>query len=133
MLVGGDSFHTGQRTMMNMFDESYLELDMFVVLHHGINSYDYFTDYITPKTVLYPNYQVGSIWYGVPEGYRKANLETVEGNEHLVEVAEEVYSCENGTVVLTFPYKLGQAEILEPCDWKYTNGKRNKYPFAGVK
>ena len=125
MLIGGDAFHTGVRAMMNMFDAEYLNSDIFVILHHGINVYDYFTDYMTLKTVLYPNFRVGSIWEGI-----RSDLSRTADNEHLVEVAAETISCENGTVVMTFPYKMGQAEILEPCDWRYHNYTRQMGDFT---
>lgn len=119
LLIGGDAFHTGVRAMMNMYEPEYLSTDLFAVLHHGINVYNYFTDYTTWKTVLYPNFRVGSIWEGI-----RTDLSRTEDNKHLVEVAAETISCENGTVVLGFPYKIGQAKIMEPCDWRYHAGVR---------
>lgn len=124
MLIGGDAFHTGVRAVMNMFDAEYLNSDIFVILHHGINVYDYFTDYMTLKTVLYPNFRVGSIWEGI-----RSDLSRTADNEHLVEVAAETISCENGSVVMSFPYKMGEAKIMEPCDWRYHNGKRQMGSF----
>lgn len=123
MLVGGDAFHTGIRAVMNMFEESYLDMEIFVILHHGINVYQYFTDYTTLKTVLFPNFRVGSIWEP-----SRAELARVEDNEYLQKVAAECISCENGTVVITFPYNMGEAEILGPREWIYNGGRqRNKY------
>ena len=121
MLIGADAFHTGIRAMMNMYDQEYLNTDVFVVLHHGINVYDYFTEYLTLNTVLYPNFRVGSVW---SENSTRSDLASVEGNETMVKSAKECISCADGSVVLTFPYKIGSAEIKEPCDWRYDGGIR---------
>lgn len=125
MLVGGDSFHTGIRAMMNMYEESYFNMEIFVILHHGVNVYNYFTDYMTLKTVLFPNFRVGSVWEP-----SKADLARVEDNEYLKKAAAECISCENGTVVITFPYNMGEAEILGPREWIY-NGGRDYTPHEG--
>ena len=121
MLVGGDSYHTGIRAMMNMYEREYLDTDVFVILHHGVNVYDYFTNYTTLNTVLYPNFRVGSLWS--TNGSRD-DLAMVEENENVVQSAKECISCENGSVVLKFPYEVGSAEIMEPCDWRYDGGRQ---------
>ena len=125
MLVGGDSFHTGIRAMMNMYEQSYFDMELFVILHHGINVYNYFTDYMTLKTVLFPNFRVGSVWEP-----SRVDLARVEDNEYLKNAAAECISCENGTVVITFPYNIGEAKTLGPREWIY-NGGRAYEPHEG--
>ena len=118
-LIAGDTHHTGMRVAMNMFDKEYFDLDVFAVLNHGINVWDYFTDYCTYKTVLYTSWRDASIWEPT-----RADIARVADNEHLHEVSQEVLSHGEGTVVLTFPYTIGSYEKLAPCDWKYDNGKQ---------
>ena len=88
------------------------------VFHHGINVWDYWTDFCTLKTVLYTSFRTASIWEP-----SRAELARVEENEHLRQSCEEYLSHGEGTVVLTFPYKVGSAEIMESSDWRYNNGK----------
>ena len=117
LLIGGDSFHGGIRNMMSLFESTYFESDVFVVLHHGINVYDYFTDYMTLKTILYPNFNLGSIYAPGQD------LSSEEENVYIQSKAQESYSIGQGTVVLTFPYEVGTAQIMEPCDWRYNGGQ----------
>ena len=119
-LIAGDTHHTGMRVAMNMFDEEYLDLDIFAVFHHGINVYEYFTDYCTYKTVLYTSFRESSIWDA-----SGTYLARIEDNEHLRQSCEEYVSHGGGTVVLEFPYKVGEYKKLAPCDWRYHNYKHN--------
>ena len=116
-LIAGDTHHTGMRVAMNMFDSSYFDLDVFAVFHHAINVWDYFTDYCKYKTVLYTSWREASIWEP-----SRPSLARVAENEHLRQSCEEYVSHGNGTVVLTFPYKVGTYKVLKPLDWKYDNG-----------
>ena len=79
--------------------------------------YDYFTEYCKVKTLLYTNRTVGSLYTATTHARKEENI-------RLQESALESLSHGNGTVVLIFPYTVGTAEIKEPCDWKYNNGKR---------
>lgn len=117
ILIGGDAYHASQRTLMNMFDRSYLTMDVFVVCHHGINVYSYFNEYITAKTALYPSFKVGSMYTN-----KYPQFARVEENKQLQEMVEESYAVDAGTVILTFPYKVGSVEKTEPCDWRYNGG-----------
>ena len=120
VLIVGDSSYTGMNQAMNMFEQSYFEVDVYAVSHHGINVYNYFTDYMTVTTALYPNWRVGSLWQDTTT---RTNLSRIEDNAHLVESVVEAYSHENGTVVLTFPYKVGTAETLGQTEWIYNGGR----------
>lgn len=113
-LIAGDTHHTGMRVAMNIFEQDYFDLDVFAVFHHGINVYEYFTEYCTLKTVLYTSFREASIW-----DPKVAYLARVEDNEILRNSCEEYVSHGGGTVVLTFPYTVGTYEKLPPCDWRY--------------
>lgn len=117
-LHAGDAAETTTQMAMDFYDKEYFELDVFAVLHHGINVYDYFTDYCTLKTILYTTRNLGSL-------YTATFAERPEENAHLKKAAQECLSHGNGTVVLEFPYKIGTAKTMEPCDWRYDGGVRN--------
>lgn len=119
-LHAGDAAVTTTKIAMDMFEQEYFELDVFSVLHHGINVYDYFTGYCTIKTLLYTNRTVGSL-------YTATTHAKVEENVRLQESALESLSHGNGTVVLTFPYRVGTSKTMPACDWRYTNGEREHY------
>ena len=116
-LTGGDASHGNLKAMMHLFDQSYFEVDVFAVLHHGINVYQYAVDYIDAKTLLYPSFRLGSLYSN-----KYPTLAREQENQYMRERAEESYSFANGTVVLTFPYKVGKAKVMEPCKWDYSGG-----------
>lgn len=120
-LHAGDAGTTSTKMAMGFYDKEYFELDMFSVLHHGINVFDYFTDYCTIKTLLYTNREVGSL-------YTDTKYARLEENAHLQDVVVESVAHGEGTVIMTFPYEIGSYERAKPLDWKYTNGERqHKY------
>lgn len=123
-LCGGDGAETECTTIMKYFDREYFDVDIFSSLHHGINVYNYFTDYMTVDTLLYTSWRAGSIWTN------GTWQEAIEQNEHLRNVVTEYYHRGDGTVILTFPYKIGSAEIAAPCDWRYSeDGKPYRSTF----
>ena len=117
-LHAGDAGVTSTKMVMDFYDKEYFELDMFSVLHHGINVYDYFTDYCTIKTLLYTNRTLGSL-------YTETKYAMIEENKRLQESVVESVAHGDGTVILTFPYEIGSYERANPLDWKYTNGERD--------
>lgn len=117
-LHAGDAGVTTTKLAMDFYDKEYFELEVFSVLHHGINVYDYFTDFCTVKTLLYTNRNVGSL-------YTATTHAKVAENTYLQESALESLSHGNGTVVLTFPYKVGSSKTMPACDWRYNDGKRD--------
>lgn len=122
-LCSGDTHHSGMRQAMSMYPKEYLDVEVLAVFHHGINLYQYFTDYITYDTALYTNWRVGSLWVeGTEGGNRRPDLVRTEDNAYFQAKAKECISHGDGTVVLTFPYHVGEAEILAPCDWRYNDG-----------
>ena len=110
-LLSGDADYGAMQTVMDMYDSNYFELDIYTVFHHGINVWDKFNEWIQFNTALYPNYRVGSLW---PDN---SAYSYDEENARLQEMATECYAYGRGTVVLTFPYKVGTAEILPGIDW----------------
>lgn len=114
-LCGGDSGYTGTRTIMNTFDRSYCDVDIFAVLHHGINVYNYFTDFVQADTALYTSWRTLSPFHEHTEYL----VSRIEENEHLKESVKECFSYGDGTVVLTFPYTVGAAKILPKNQWIY--------------
>lgn len=120
-LHAGDAGTTSTKMAMGFYDKEYFELDVFSVLHHGINVFDYFTDYCTVKTLLYTNREVGSL-------YTDTQYARLEENAHLQKAVVESVAHGDGTVIMTFPYEIGSYERAEQLDWKYTNGERqHKY------
>jgi len=117
VLFGGDAYVGSQRTLLNMYDKDYLTVDVFVVCHHGMNVFSFFNDYLTVKTVLYPSFNVGSIYTN-----RYPHFAREKENAELQEKAQEVYAVDSGTVILTFPYEVGSVEKTAPCDWRYNGG-----------
>ena len=110
----GDGSHTGMRLLMGIFPEEYFDVEVFAVSHHGINTYNYFTDYCTVDTALFTSFRMGSL-------YTSPNLKSsrIEETAYLLENVKEAYHHGDGTVVLTFPYKVGTAETLPMSDWRY--------------
>ena len=110
----GDGSHTGMRMLMGVFPKSYFDVELYAVSHHGINTYNYFTDYCTVDTALFTSFRMGSI-YESP----KLKSSRIEETAYLLENVKEAYHHGNGTVVFTFPYKVGTAETMEMSDWRY--------------
>jgi hypothetical protein len=95
----GDGDHATQKMAMKVYGESYFDVEVYMVPHHAINVYNYFTDYCIIDTAIYPRNGV------------KSDV-APEENKYLVSKVKEAYSREDGIVVLTFPYTVGTAEIL---------------------
>lgn len=110
-LNAGDGDFGSMRAIMRTFDKEYLEMDIMAVQHHGINVHNEFSDFITVKTLLYPNFGIyGSFEEG--QSWGGSWQASVERNKYLHKNVEESLSYLDGTVVLTFPYKVGEAKSL---------------------
>jgi hypothetical protein len=116
-LEAGDADTGSVAAVMRTYDSEYFDLDMFSVFHHGINVWNDFTDFISVETVIYTNYRVGSLWCTTSNAREKENA-------YLVASAKEAYGYGEGTVVFTFPYAVGTAEILQPTEWVYDTKER---------
>jgi len=81
------------------------------VQHHGINVHNEFSDFVSVKTLLYPNvgtqgmFKTGPSWGGSWQASESRN-------EYLQQNVLECISYIDGTQVLTFPYKIGSAKSL---------------------
>lgn len=117
ILAGGDSDAGVMRTIMRVYDAEYLEVDVFTLLHHGINTVNMFTDFCSVNTALFTAWST--------KGLNK-NIGQIE-NSYLKEHVAEYYAWGKGTVALTFPYKVGEAEILPKNEWIYHGGRKFSY------
>ena len=107
----GDADFGAMRSAMRTYDPEDFEMDIMAVSHHGINVHNEFTDFIKVNTLLYPNFGIyGSFLEGQSWG---GSWQASENrNQYLHEKVLESYSFIDGTVVLTFPYKVGTAQSL---------------------
>ena len=136
MLINGDSAQKGHNRAMELYDKSYFVLDVYVVSHHGMNVYTNFVKHITPKTLLYPCFRAGSLYKTTgPNGQNWSHFAMEKENAALRNKSQEYYSHGLGTVVMTFPYKVGQAQTLDICKWQYHDGippRRTQYSPASI-
>jgi hypothetical protein len=109
---------------MSIYDQSYGEVTMFSVLHHGINVYDYFTDWIKADVALYTTWRDVNPYWEHEEYLVDRRDETV----HLKESVKEFYHYGDGTVELTFPYVAGSAKTLPKNQWIYHAGESMRTP-----
>ena len=104
VLINGDSEMGCMYNMMNSFRPEYMTWDIYQLTHHGYSSLREFFDYATYiKTVIDPS---------------RLLVDSVLDNGSTLylrdEVCEEFYYQGNdvGTIRMTFPYEVGQMEIL---------------------
>ena len=135
VLNSGDGYEASFLTLMQLYERDYFNVDVYTTPHHGTNQTNYFTDYMQIKTLLYTNWRSASLYWdertmtedekASVEGYKRirsphiTGFEALEANQYLRDSVQEYYSMGNGTVVLTFPYKVGTAEIMKPLEWIY--------------
>lgn len=96
----GDGGHSLQRIAMQVFPEEYFNLDVYVVPHHGINQYYYFTDYCTITTALYPRGEM-------------VVKDKAEETAYFLEDVQESFFRPQGDLIMTFPYTVGTAELIK--------------------
>ena len=105
VLLGGDGDVGGMEKIMQIYPGEYLDSDVFSTLHHCHNTTDKFTDYFKKKTVLVTC-------------KTEPQMHPAE-NGHLRDVAEEWFIYGDGTRILSFPYEVGQSQVLAHNTWKY--------------
>ena len=107
ILLPGDSGAGLLRAIMRSYSEAkeYFEMEVMVTYHHSFDTWSKFTDFCKADTLLV------------------TRSEIYEGpiNQYLVDSVKESYAYGEGTVELTFPYKLGEAKILPKFERIYTN------------
>lgn len=110
-LNAGDADLGAMREIMQTYDQEYFDMDVMVVQHHGINVHKEFTDYIKVKTLLYPYWGIDGV-FAEGQDWPGSWQASVYRNEYLHSTVEECLSFGDGTKVLTFPYKVGEAVSL---------------------
>ncbi len=119
-LCPGDSNFVTQNTAMFLLDESYFDLEFFATPHHAINMYRDFLEKMDVDTLIYTSFLAGSIWQDGT--WRQAQTE----NDYVKENVKEYYHYGDGTIIMTFPYSLGEAEKLPAQNWKYHGGMNGR-------
>ena len=79
-------------------------MNVMVAYHHTFDTWSTFTDFCKMDTILVTRH----------EAYESAI------NKHFLEAAKEHYAYGKGTVVLTFPYHVGEAKTNAPIERIYT-------------
>ena len=115
VLLTGDGDDGGMNAITRAYDAEDFKVDVFSVPHHALNVRNSFTDFCKPITVLYTTWKTED--FSEHDYYKR-----VEENKYLKEAATEWYTWAKGTVVLTFPYKVGEAVVLPETAWIYDNG-----------
>ena len=105
-LLSGDTEIENMRDVSEMYDESYMDVDIMSLHHHSLNVYTDNLDYFKVETMLYSTWGTYSIYW--PEQTRLDNL-SIQNN-----YCDEYVSYMAGGVRLTFPYTVGSYEILDP-------------------
>lgn len=113
-LFGGDGGNGATDVIMSTYNKEYFNLDVFTTLHHGLNTFNNFTDFCKIKTTLFTRASDPRV--------------QIEENQHLKDVSEEWFSRAEGPRVLTFPYKVGTSKILPHFEWIYNIGEER--PFS---
>ena len=110
LLTGGDADLSSVKAIMRTYDQEYFCVDIMVSLHHGINVWNEFTDFCTVKTMLYPHYGTLGVFKEGIQNWSGAGQASVPENEYVHTSVAECMSYGDGTKVLTFPYKIGEAQ-----------------------
>ena len=110
-LNAGDADLGAMREIMQTYDQDYLNMDIMVVQHHGINVHQEFTDYIKVKTLLYPYWGIDGV-FAEGQDWPGSWQASVHRNKYLHGTVEECLSFGDGTKILEFPYEVGTAVSL---------------------
>ena len=119
-LCPGDTNYSAQNTAMYLLDKSYFDLELFATPHHAINMYRDFLEILDVDTLIYTSFLAGSIWQDGT--WRQAQTE----NDYVKQNVKEYYHYGDGTIVMTFPYNVGEAEKLPAQNWKYNGGMNGR-------
>lgn len=114
VLLPGDSGAGLLRGIMAAYENArgYFEMNVMVAYHHTFDTWSTFTDFCKMDTILVTR----------SEAFESAI------NKHFLEAAKEHYAYGKGTVVLTFPYHIGEAETNAPMERIYTTA--DVYPVV---
>lgn len=119
VMLCGDAAKGSVEWVKSIYNQEDFKVDILATFHHGQNVYSSYVDYFSYKTVLYTTFVVGS----QTKGHRE------EANARMQENAEECVSWGDGTKVLTFPYRVGEAESVPLRRWSYHPDRETPTPF----
>lgn len=105
-LLAGDATLHSMRIIADSFDQSYFDVDMMNVHHHGINLFTDDLDYFKCETLLYSSVCHYSYYWTAENKANNIKLQQ--------EFCEEYMSYADGGKKLTFPYTVGSYETLDP-------------------
>lgn len=119
----GDIHEEGLDFIRENYSQEYLNLDIFTLNHHGFNTSESFTDYITVKTLLL------TVQKQLP-------VRKIRETKHFISKVKETMTWGDGTKILTFPYEIGSYETLPCKEWIYHKDEErllqmNIYTFPG--
>ena len=112
--IPADTDYECQLKTLEIFDDSYFDLAIYVTPHHGGNVYNRITDHLRYKTVLNSAASFSEIANGL--------LARLAQQEYLISKSEEHLSWGDGGLVFAFPYSVGQYERLPKVDWESSYG-----------
>lgn len=110
VLLTGDGDVGTMDVLMATYDTEFFDVDVITLMHHGMNTYNKFTDFIQVDTVL------ATVRDYLPKFRR-------EQNAYFRSKAKEWLPWGDGTKVLRFPYQAGTYERLPNFEWKYHRGQ----------
>ncbi len=123
LFFSGDTHRGGLGFVKDAYSREYLNLDIFTLNHHGYDTWNEFTDYVTIQTLLIT-------------ARKDTPVRQAEQNDYIRSKVKEWFAWGDGTKVLTFPYQMGAYECLQPKEWIYHKGVErpftsNLYTFPG--
>ena len=107
--IPADSDYECQLKTLEIFDDSYFDLAIYVTPHHGGNVYDRITSHLQYKTVVNSSSYFSEAANGL--------LSRLEQQEYLISRSEEHLAWGDGGLVFSFPYSVGEYERLPKVDW----------------
>ena len=106
VFLSGDIHEFGLQFIMNNLSQEFMHLTAFTLNHHGFNTYNPFTDYCEIDTLLVTSPGI-------------TPLRTRRDVKYLKESVKEWMHWGDGTIEMTFPYKVGEYKVLPKFDWIY--------------
>ena len=113
MMIGADIDWECQKVLLEIFDDEYFDIDIYQAPHHGGNVYNQFSSHIKTNTVLYPTND------SERDTVKTSLLGRWVQNMYLKSLADEALDWGDGGIVLTFPYTVGNYEVLPHTQWIY--------------
>lgn len=123
VMLCGDIHQPGLKFVIDNYTKEYMCIDFFNTNHHGFNTSTAFTEYSTIGTVLVTTQ--GAL-----------PIRKLRDTRDMIRKSKESVKWGDGTAIFTFPYTVGEYELLPKNDWKYNVGEvrhpqPNLYTFPG--